>query len=278
MDTIVGNFYLADNKLVESDKINSKFNASAYKLYEVIRVEQGTLLFLEDHLDRMQQGVKSIAGILLIDYQRVRADLFSLLKANNLHNGNIKLLCRNINEQLVFAAYFVPHKYPDKDMYTRGVKLATFTIERTNPGIKQVAVSERVRDSIEKIKLETSAYEILLIDKNGFITEGSKSNFFLVKGNSLYSAPEDKILAGITRKHIISLARSHGLKVFYNNICIGEIVNFDGSFICGTSPKILTVKCIDQITFKSKNSIITLLNNEYNSLVDSYIKNNKSIR
>jgi branched-chain amino acid aminotransferase len=278
MDTIVGNFYLIDSKLVESDKINFKFNASVYNLYEVIRVEQGILLFLEDHLDRMQHGAKSIGEILPIDIQEVRTDLYSLIGANNLRIGNIKLLSRNVNEHLVFAAYFIPHKYPDKEMCAEGVKLTTFSIERTNPEIKQVSVSERIRDNIEKIKQESSAYEILLIDKNGFITEGSKSNFFLVKENSLYSAPEEKILAGITRKHILSLARSSGLNLLCKNIRIDEIKNFDGSFICGTSPKILSVKSIDQITFKPINSIITLLNNKYNSLIDAYIKSNKLIR
>ena len=71
------------------------------------------------------------------------------------------------------------HSYPSKEYYKKGVKVILYYGERENPNLKVVSTAFRAKVA-EKMK-EANAHEALLVDRHGFITEGSKSNFFGIK-------------------------------------------------------------------------------------------------
>lgn len=63
-----------------------------------------------------------------------------------------------------------------------------------------------------------SVYEVILVNIKGYITEGSKCNVFFIRGNTLVTAPENQVLAGITWKYILPLARQHHISITEKNI------------------------------------------------------------
>jgi len=275
MDRIVSEFYQENLQIKASSGINFQFDTKNYFIYEVIRTTNGVLLFLEDHLNRMKTGLSGFDLKKNYCESDIRNILLQLLLANRNRIGNIKLLCKIFKKELFYAAYYIAHEYPSEQMYRKGIKLTTYIIERPDPNIKQVVISERIRKTIDNTKIQTSAYEILLVDHNGCITEGSKSNIFFVRDKKLYSPPEDKILKGITRKHVLQIARKNKIGVNFIQIKLLDVNQYDSAFICGTSPKVMPVKSIDSNYLVVNNKITDLILREYDNDIQSYIKNLK---
>ena len=115
---------------------------------------------------------------------------------------------------------------------------------------------------------ETKAHEALLVDRNGFITEGSKSNFFAIKDKKLITAKGETVLRGITRDKIFKIAEELGVEVEEKEIKATEIRELDSLFISGTSVAILPISQIDDIKFDVNNEILRNIMKKYNNLLE----------
>ncbi len=276
MDNIVGDYYVMDNELHNSHEINFRFEKTGFLIYEVMRTSSGIILFLEDHLDRMNNSSSILQLRNSFNQQDLIKGINLLLKSNQNREGNIKVLCSPSQRETNYCAYYIPHYYPTPEMYVQGVKLVSYIIERKNPQAKQIKVNDKIIKEIRRITQEKDVYDILLINKRGYLTECSKSNFFLILGDTLYSAPEEMILKGITRKHLLNIIKEIGLMHVMDPIKISEIKRFDAAFICGTSPKILPIKTIDNINFTVNNPIIHSMTDEYNKLIEDYFNSRRN--
>jgi len=272
MDTIVGKYYIIDDKLFNSIDVNFQFNNSDYIVYEVIRIRDGVLLFLEDHLKRILSSIKKFNLEKFYNEKRLNSFLELLVKSNSDREGNIKFLCKYGSKKMTYAAYYIPHFYPSEEVYKNGVKLMIYNIERNDPQIKQVKVNEIINNQIKDLLKSTNAFEVLLVNNHGIITECSKSNFFLVRGNSIYSAPAELILEGITRGKVLEIAKILGIENIVSCVKRDELQNYEAAFICGTSPKVMPVKSIDGIEFNVENKILQNLKENYNVLIENYFK------
>jgi branched-chain amino acid aminotransferase len=271
MDTIISSYYVIDNKIFKSHNINSEFDSSDYILYEVLRTTNGILLFLEDHLKRLKGALEKIGLKDLYNEKEAIENMNSLLCANSNQKGNIKLLCRKCDSKLQYASYYVPHAYPNEKAYAEGVDLATFVIERIDPGIKQIKINEYIKQKLEVTSLTKNVYDVLLINKRGLITEGSRSNFFLVKGEIIYSAEEFLILPGITRKYVIDAAHDLNIEIVEKELKLEEIRNYEAAFLSGTSPKVLPVKKIDNCHFKADHPVLRRIRGKFEEIYRFYI-------
>ncbi|MBN2523019.1 MAG: aminotransferase class IV [Bacteroidales bacterium] len=277
MDTLSCDFYVIDNKSYRSYDINNQFNNSKYLFYEVLRTTQGILIFIEDHLERLMSALKTYNYSHLFHENDAKENLTNLLLLNRYKQGNIKFLCRPLKSKLVYASYYIPHLYPDEAHYKCGVDLLTFRIERNNPQIKQIKINNYIKNKIQNVLLKEPAYEILLINHKGFITEGSRSNFFLIKNDTIYSASEKYILPGITRKYVLEIIKNSNIKLKETDIALQDLEDYESAFITGTSPKVLPVRKIDNFLFNPDNPVLGTIMRKYNDVFNSYIQK-KNIR
>jgi branched-chain amino acid aminotransferase len=157
LDTIIGEYYLLDKQIYKCNECNYLFDTSTYHLYEVLRTEKGVLVFFEDHMERMHEGLNRLGYEGLYRTSHFKNELLVFLKANASQIGNIKILCAIRENELNFAAYYIPHIYPDEKIYYEGINLMTFSIERADPQIKQIHVSNLVKQNIERIIMENTA-------------------------------------------------------------------------------------------------------------------------
>lgn len=238
-------------------------------IYEVLRVIDGKPLFLENHLKRMENSFKLINEEFTLKYDDICAKIDELIKNEKKNIGNIKITYK-VNEKKL-DLFFIEHFYPSDDMYENGVKTILYFGERENPNAK--IVNDDFRSKVNKEIKENNAFEAILIDRNGFITEGSKSNIFMVKGNKLLTSETKAVLPGVTRGEIIELAKKNGIEVEEVEYSYKDIEKLDGMFISGTSPKVLPINSVGDIKINAKNEIIIKLINAYNKEVDEYIKN-----
>ena len=104
------------------------------------------------------------------------------------------------------------------------------------------------------------AYDAVLF-KDGFITEGSHTNFFAVKDNTLYTAPlSNYILAGVTREFVIKLCRKNKIACSEELIYVKDLFEYDEFFITGTTTEIKPIIQIDdRVIGNSKPGKVTKL-------------------
>ena len=93
--------------------------------------------------------------------------------------------------------------------------------------------------------LDSGADEALMMDKNGFISEGSGENIFLVKDNIIYTPTTDNCLNGITRQSVIKIAEDLNFKVNEKNLTYDDLVNSDEAFFTGTAVEITPITKLD---------------------------------
>lgn len=238
-------------------------------IYEVLRVIDGKPIFLENHFKRMENSFKLIGQEAILVYEEVSNKIYDLIKNENKLEGNIKITYEVYSKKL--KIFFIEHSYPSNEMYENGVKTILYFGERENPNAK--IVNENLREKINKEIKDNSAYEAILVDSNGYITEGSRSNIFMVKGNKLLTSPVKFVLPGITRGEIIDLAKKNKIEVEEVEYKYLDVNKLDGMFISGTSPKVLPINSINDITLDPNNGIVRRLMLEYDNEVSKYIKN-----
>lgn len=260
--------YLHNDSL--KDTLEAKINLpdNTKILYEVIRIIDGKPLFLNEHINRLQQSL-ILSDIEGFKKEQVIEGLLKLLQANYVQEKNLKInLYNNKGEQELFA-YFIESHYPNEQAYKYGVKVELLPIERHNPNIK--LENPTLRGSADKAICLSQTHEMLLVNANGFITEGSRSNFFAILGESLVTPPAQQVLEGVTRKMVIQLANENAIKLIERPIHSSEIHEMNGAFITGTSPKVLPIARIGDHSFTSFPETITRMMELYDQLVDKRI-------
>lgn len=238
-------------------------------VYEVLRVISGKPIFLENHFKRMENSFKLIGEKITLTYEEMSHMVYEIIKSENKTEGNIKITYEVYGKTL--KVFFIEHSYPSIEMYEEGVKTILYFGERENPNAK--IVNENFRDMVSKEIKDKNAYEAILVDKNGFITEGSKSNIFMVKNNELLTSPKKAVLPGVTRGEVIKIAEKIKIKIKEVEYKYSDIDKLDGMFISGTSPKLLPIRAVNDITLDPNNRIIRDLMIEYNNEIRQYIKN-----
>jgi branched-chain amino acid aminotransferase len=275
MEDNVGGVYIFNNTIETSDNIDTHEMDNNRKVYEVIRIIDGVPLYLEDHYARLKNSLGLLGFDLNITESDMSVRIRKVVAANNLTNCNVKVIVYN-NERLLqnCLVYISKSYYPSGEEIEKGVRVGLLKLERRDPNIKLVnkEYKERVARSIS----ENNAFEVLLVNSAGVITEGSKSNVFFVKEQKVYTAPGELVLKGITRKYIINACRRIGAEVVEDLINIDSLSCIDGLFLSGTSIKVLPVSYIENREFKSaSHSLITAVRDEFDYMIGEYIENHK---
>lgn len=277
MREIIGNNVLYNGKIMPADQIISIFN-EGFSVYEVIRVEQGIAIFLEAHLKRLfhtlqleQLEISEPAG-------EIREYLHQLLDSNPFHKGKVKLVFHypgNENQRRYnFLFYFTDFAFPVEKQYMTGVRIGLCKAVRTDPNAK-VLNTEARRIADQKIS-ETGLFEVLLMDEEGYITEGSRSNIFFLKDRVLYTPPDENVLKGIARQNVLAICREQDISVEIRPIHSSELPGFEASFLTGTSLKVLPVRQIEDFSYKVNEPLLRSLRFSYNQKIREYIREQTS--
>ncbi|WP_138202720.1 aminotransferase class IV [Haloimpatiens lingqiaonensis] len=270
MSECIKDFYILNGEIKNTNCFHEKYLKEGRALYEVIRIIDGVPLYLENHLERLQNTAKLTGDKLWLTVEEIKNNMQKLVKINDVKIGNIKMVF-NFNENKDFLVYFVKHSYPTEQMYKEGVKTILYHGERTNPKAKVIDMEFRSKVTEEINK--NQAFEAILVDREGYITEGSKSNIFMIQGSEVITSPCDKVLPGVTRAMIIHICNNIGVNVREERFHFKNIDKLDALFISGTSPKVLPIKQVGEFKFNSSNNAV--LNNiriEYDKNIENYIK------
>jgi branched-chain amino acid aminotransferase len=169
--------------------------------------------------------------------------------------------------------YFTPYEPPLEVDYREGVKTTLCAAMREDPNAKVMHTKAR-HLADEKIQ-QLGVYEALLVDAEGYITEGSRSNVFFVRGSRLVTPPDDAVLQGIARKNILRICRRENIPVDVRRVHPNELYAFQAVFLSGTTPKVLPVQAVDDIYFNTNNRLVGFIMEKYNQYLKTYVESRK---
>ena len=230
-------------------------------VYEVLRTFGGRPFALGEHLDRLDRSAGGIR-LPLPPLTGVEAAVRETLSAAGNAESYVRVMVTRgagpigldpaLGERPVLIVIVRELELPEARLYRDGAEVALVSVLRNHPRALDPAIkSGNYLNNILALAEARGrgAYEALLRDADGFITEGSSSNVFVVTGGALWTPPlAAGILDGITRRHVIDLARSRGLVVEERPLRPPDLMAADEAFICSSIRSVLPVTRVDGVT------------------------------
>lgn len=261
-----GNHFIINGDIKEVDQFNNSLVFSGDTIYEVIRMVRGTPVFFEEHFQRLKASVRNIGKSIIADNQTVKNSIRLLADADKRKEINIKIVFNYNEDAENWLLYYIDSNYPSDEQYRKGVKGILFYAERKDPQSK--ILNYRMRSAIHQELAEEEAYEALLVNEKNQITEGSKSNVFFMKKGKLITAPDEVILKGVTRKHIIEICSEEGVEIEYSCVDADDLQQYESAFMTGTSPMVLPYYCINEFYFDVRLPLLQRLRSLYMKRVE----------
>lgn len=260
--TAIQNYFICNGEPLPVAAFLDAMISGETTIYEVIKVINSKPVFFEEHLVRMQNSLQK-AGIDYSAKELVHQSIVDLLRINPVQRNNIRvaLVFNHDSKPQSVVVYFIPSKYPTSSDYKNGVRIATISAQRNNPTAK--IEDKGLRQRANNVMEHDNLYEVLLVNAEGNITEGSRSNTFFVKGNTIITAPDNLVLGGITRDKVLNICKKNNYRVELRCLSKSELAGIDAMFITGTSPCVLPVKQCNDIVYDVNNVLISSISEQY---------------
>ena len=253
-------------------------------VWEGIRVYDGYIFALEEHLNRLQHSAKAMDFRQVPSSEEVKQAIFKTLEANNMREETHVRLTLTRGEKitsgmnpklnqsgctLIVLAEWKPPIYQSLSL-----KLITSSIRRNSPQNldSKIHHNNLINNILAKIEANLcQADDAIMLDMQGFVSETNATNIFMVKNGILYTPHADSCLPGITRGKVIALAREMSIEVIERNISITEFYSADQVFTTGTMGELAPVAKIDGRTIENggKLDVLEKLQDAYNKLTES---------
>ena len=245
---------------------NFSYHKNTITAYEVVKIIDGIPLFFKEHYERLHKSVQDTNIADISNIEKFNEAIDKLVKISNIKNGNIEITISTFESVI----RFIPHSYPTSKNYEQGIATNFFYAQRLNPNrkIKNLTLKKRVTKFIEQKKV----YEALLVNSNGIITEGSRSNFFIIKNNKIITPPKNQILNGVTRNKIIELCIKNNIEIIETTVLKQHLNSIEAAFLTGTSPGILPIARIGNLKLNPNHPLINKTSQLFNQLVNQCIK------
>ncbi len=274
MESCLHSIFILNKEFVSSCDFNPDIFHRNDNIYEVVRVMQGHILFLDEHVQRLMLSAKNMGYNPALQPELIKKSLIKLVSLNRVDSGNIKVVLTEKKDDVpyAFAAWFIPHAYPDADMYAGGVSVSLLMMERNRPNTK--LQNNAYKKEVSEHMKQEQVYEVLLT-RNGEITEGSRSNVFFVKQNCIHTAPDHTVLKGITREKLLEICGKLEIPVKLEAVRTKNLGQFEACFLSGTSPKVLPVAEIKGLQrFQPAHPLIKSISKQYDIMLAEQVGTN----
>ena len=265
-------YFSKNGKLLPtSDAVISISNVGyqyGFGVYETIRVTNSIPYFLKEHIERLEESARIIGLEHAFPDTLLYESVDEIVRTNKIDMANLKILLIGGRSVSDASLYIIPLNplFPDKKLYTSGVKCITYAYQRPFPHAKTLNMLQSYL-AYKKARA-MDAYDALLLDNEGNVTEGTRTNIFCLKGSTLISPPEEKILLGITREAVIKTAKKTGFSIEERNVSLSSLSNYDAVFLTSTSSKILPISEIDSKRMRLAETLSELM-----KAFDAFLKN-----
>ncbi len=229
-------------------------------IFETLRVYGGRIFRLEAHLARLRTSAARIALRLPWDDDGLSETLRKCLAVNGCDEAVLRLtvsrgpgppgldpdLCPTPTLVVLTRPF---NGYPES-LYREGVSAVLVSVRKPpvdvlDPGIKSANYLNNILARIEA--KQAGADEAILLNHDGFLTEGSVSNLFFFKDRTLYTpSPAAGILNGITRQVVLEIARAAAIPVQEDLLPPAALLSADEAFLTNTTYEVMPLRRVDE--------------------------------
>ena len=236
---------------------------SQFSIYETLKVKGGVPFFVEEHLQRFFESARILEMEHPFSPGDIAGSIDTLVREDGLESAALRLILVGGDDPF-YIIFSYPLKKLSREYYTGGIDVITYPGERLIPRAKSTCLLLNYLAMQEAER--RGAMEALFVDRNGKVTEGTRSNFFAVEDGTLVTAEED-VLYGVTRKHILEIASEQRVPIRYEKIGAGELTGgkYSELFISSTSIGAVPVAAVDGMPFPGRETgfpVVELLNAE----------------
>ena len=260
------------------------YGLGAFEGIRAYETEAGGAIFrLSEHTERLFDAAKKINITIPYSKEELEAVQKEAMTKNKLQEGYIRpivflgsesmgLRAKDLVSVNVAVACWEWPSYMDPEAKKKGISIIKSPYQQyENPLYSNNKIIGTYINSIMALHdaLAKNADEAILLDKNGFISEGSGENLFIIKDSRLLTPKTDFCLNGITRQTVMQIASDLGIEVEEKNLIFDELVDADEAFFSGTAVEITPITKVDNLVIGSGSigPISERLQSKYSEIV-----------
>jgi branched-chain amino acid aminotransferase len=224
------------------------------------KTTRGTAIFrLQAHTDRLFRSAHILGMPMPFDKEAINRAICSAVRENRLESAYIRPMCfygsegmglhaKGLEVHVVVAAW-AWGSYLGEDGIENGIRVRTSSFNRhhVNVSMCRAKANGHYINSMLAVQeaVACGADEALLLDTEGYVSEGSGENIFIVRDGAIYTPDLTSSLDGITRATIMQLANELGINVVEKRITRDEVYVADEAFFTGTAAEVVPVRELD---------------------------------
>jgi len=260
------------------------YGLGAFEGVRAYETEAGGAIFrLRDHTERLFDAANKINITIPYSIEELEVVQKEAMVKNDLKEGYIRpivflgsesmgLRAKDLVSVNVAVACWEWPSYMDPEAKKKGISIVKSPYQQyDNPLYSNNKIIGTYINSIMALHdaLAKNADEAILLDKNGFISEGSGENLFIVKGSKLVTPKTDFCLNGITRQSVMKIAQNLSIDVQEQDLTFDDLVNADEAFFSGTAVEITPITTLDNSDIGDglRGPVTEMLQSKYSEIV-----------
>lgn len=236
------------------------YGVGVFEGLRAYNTKRGAAIFkLSQHINRLYQSAHILNIKIPFNKEDMAQAHCEAVTKNNLQSAYIRSMCfygaegmglraDNLKVHGIIAAWeWGPYLGKESKRTGIRVKTSSYVRNHVNSTMCKAKGNGNYINSILALQeaISTGYDEAILLDREGFVAEGSGENIFIVRNGILYTPETTSILEGITRDTVICIAREQGLKVIEKRISRDEVYIADEAFFTGSAAEIIPIREYD---------------------------------
>jgi branched-chain amino acid aminotransferase len=242
------------------------YGMAVFEGVRAYKTPEGTAIFrLKEHTQRLFNSAKIFQMQIPYDMDTIMAAQREVVKANKLESCYLRPLAWIGSEKMgvsargntihVSIAAWPWGAYLGEDGLARGIRVKTSSFTRHHVNVSMVrakASGYYINSILANQEVTADGYdEALLLDTDGYVSEGAGENVFIVKAGKIYTPDLASCLDGITRDSVLTMARDMGIEIIEKRITRDEMYCADEAFFTGTAAEVTPIRELDNRTIGS---------------------------
>ena len=257
-------------------------------VWEGLRVERGTIVFLEQHLTRLFEGMVTLDIPRDFSHQDMSRRLYRALAANGMQDGvHVRLMVSRGVKSTPYqdprmtvtppTVVIIPeYKAPARETLERGVRLYTVYTRRGYPDVQDPVLNTHSKLNCIVACIQATkagADEALMLDPQGFVATCNSTHFFVVRHGELWTSSGNYCLDGITRRNVLEIAAELDIVAHEKTFSLHDVYNATEAFVTGTFAGLAPVAEVDgrPIGSAAERPMLERLRAGYRARIERYV-------
>jgi len=225
-------------------------------VWESFRLHNGTIVFANEHIDRLFRGAESISMDIGRTREQILDEVNRVIEANDMHDGvHVRLVVTRGLKPTPYQAPWVissqstlvimpEYKIANEQRAVEGIRLVTVDVRRGEQNVQDPRVNSLSKHNCIAACVDAAAKggeEGLMLDPAGNVATCNSTHFFIVRDGEVWTSTGEHCLDGITRRKVLDLCLANGIPAYERDFTTNEVSTADEAFVTGTFAGLIPV-------------------------------------